>query len=66
MSVPRTSATAVEIPATSSELRSASPSPSTASGFSQCRVVKPSQVRLKRPWLSLNENATTTAIGANR
>jgi hypothetical protein len=28
--------------------------------------VKPSHVRLYRPGGSLNENATTTAIGANR
>ncbi len=50
----------------SSELRTASPIPSTANGCSQWSSVKPSHVRLKRPAGSLNENSATTEIGMNR
>ena len=35
-------------------------------GCSQCLSVKPCQVKLKRPWLSLNEKRTTMKIGMKR
>jgi hypothetical protein len=66
MNVPSTTASAVDSAAISSEFVSASCRPSTANGLLQWSSVKPSHVRLYRPCGSLNENATTTAIGANR
>ena len=37
-----------------------------ANGWAQWSSVKPCHVKLKRPLLSLNENATITKIGMNR
>jgi hypothetical protein len=66
MTVPSATASAVDRTPMSSELRSASPSPSTANGCFQWSSVKPCHVRLKRPSGSLNEYRTTTAIGMKR
>ncbi len=66
MNVPSSTASAVDSAAMSSELVSASRSPSTANGCFQWSSVKPSHVRLKRPSGSLNEKRITTAIGTKR
>ena len=66
MNVPSAVAIAVEISAISTELVSALARSGSANGCSQWRSVKPCQVKLKRPWLSLNENRTTMKTGMNR
>ena len=66
MNVPSAVAIRVEISAISTELVSAFARSGSANGCSQWRSVKPCQVKLKRPWLSLNENRTTMKTGMNR
>ena len=59
-------AIAVEISAISTEFVSAFARSGSANGCCQWRRVKPCQVKLKRPWLSLNENRMTMKTGMNR
>ncbi len=66
MKVPSTTAISVEMIAISTELISALDRSGSANGCCQWRRVKPSQVKLKRPLLSLNENRTTMKTGMNR
>ncbi len=66
MNVPSAVAIAVEISAISTLLVSAFARSGSANGSAQWRSVKPCQVKLKRPWLSLNENRTTMKTGMNR
>ena len=66
MNVPSAVAITVEISAISSEFFSAMPRSGLANGCAQWSSVKPCQVKLKRPWGSLNENRTTMKIGMNR
>src|SRR3954468_4095998 len=66
MKVPSAVAIAVEISAISTEFVSALARSGSANGCAQWRSVKPSQVKLKRPLLSLNENRTTMKTGMNR
>ena len=66
MNVPSAVAISVEIAAISSEFLSAVARSGSANGCAQWRSVKPCQVKLKRPLLSLNENRTTMKIGMNR
>ncbi len=66
MNVPSAAAIAVEMSAISTLLVSALARSGSANGSAQWRRVKPCQVKLKRPWLSLNENRTTMKIGMNR
>src|SRR5690348_15411505 len=66
MNVPSAVAIAVEISAISTELVSAFDRSEAAKGCCQWRSVKPCQVKLKRPLLSLNENRTTMKTGMNR
>ena len=53
--VPMTSAIAVASSPITIDFSKAGPSPCGLNGCSQWRSVKPCQVKLKRPWLSLNE-----------
>jgi hypothetical protein len=55
MNVPSVTAMIVDTSAISSEFCSAVARSPLAKGCSQCFSVKPCQVKLKRPWLSLNE-----------
>ena len=66
MNVPSTVASSVESSAISSEFLSATARSGFANGSAQCDSVKPCHVKLKRPWLSLNENRTTMKIGMKR
>ena len=66
MNVPSAVAIAVEISAISTELVNAFARSGSANGCAQWRSVKPCQVKLKRPWLSLNENAMMMKIGMKR
>src|SRR3954463_12708241 len=66
MNVPSAVAIAGEIKAISTELVSAFERWESANGCCQWRRVKPCQVKLKRPLLSLNENRTTMKTGMNR
>ena len=66
MNVPSAVAIAVEISAISTEFVSAFARSGSANGCCQWRRVKPCQVKLNRPWLSLNENAMTMKTGMNR
>ena len=66
MNVPSAVAITVESSAISSEFCSAVARSGFANGCSQWSSVKPCHVKLKRPWLSLNENRTTMKIGMNR
>ena len=66
MKVPSTVASSVENSAISTEFFRATARSGFANGSAQCDSVKPCQVKLKRPWLSLNENSTTMKIGMKR
>ena len=66
MNVPSAVAMIVETAAISSEFFSAVARSGLANGCSQWSSVKPCHVKLKRPWLSLNENRTTMKIGTKR
>src|SRR6476469_4920022 len=66
MKVPSPTAIRVEITAISTEFVSALERSGSANGCCQWRRVKPCQVKLNRPWLSLNENRTTMKTGMNR
>src|SRR5689334_4205841 len=66
MNVPRAVAIAGEISAISTEFVSAFDRSESAKGCCQWRRVKPCQVKLNRPLLSLNENRTTMKTGMNR
>src|SRR3954451_11801399 len=66
MKVPSAVAIAVEISAISTELVSALDRSGSANGCCQWRRVKPCQVKLNRPLLSLNENRMTMKTGMNR
>ena len=66
MNVPSAVAIAVETSAISTEFFSATARSGFANGSSQWSSVKPCQVKLNRPWLSLNENTTTMKIGMKR
>src|SRR3954467_12506837 len=65
MKVPSAVAIAVEISAISTELVNAFDRSGSENGCSQWRSVKPCQVKLNRPLLSLNENRTTMKTGMN-
>src|SRR4051812_38972989 len=66
MNVPRAVAMRVASTATSSDVPSACARSGSANGCCQWRRVKPCQVKLNRPWLSLNEKRTTMKTGMNR
>ena len=66
MNVPSAVAITVAMIAISTEFFSAIARSGFANGCAQWSSVKPCQVKLKRPWLSLNENRTTMKIGMNR
>ena len=66
MNVPSAVAISVAMIAISSEFLSAVARSGLANGCAQWSSVKPCQVKLKRPWLSLNENRTTMKTGMNR
>ena len=66
MNVPSVTAISVVSAAIESDVVNADCRPSTPNGSFQCFSVKPCQVKLKRPLLSLNENRTITKIGMNR
>ena len=66
MNVPSTVAITVEMRAIANEFFIASARSGFANGCAQCSSVKPCHVKLKRPFGSLNENATITKIGMNR
>ena len=66
MNVPSAVAISVESSAISTEFFSAVARSGFANGSAQWSSVKPCQVKLKRPLLSLNENRTTMKIGMKR
>src|SRR3954470_15902337 len=66
MNVPSAVAMSVASTAISSEVVSAWARSGSANGCFQWRRVKPSQGKLNRPLLSLNENRTTMKTGMNR
>src|SRR3954469_15648340 len=66
MNVPSVVAMSVESSAIVSEFWSAARSASSASGSFQWSRVKPCQVKLKRPLLSLNENRMMMKTGMKR
>ena len=66
MNVPSAVAISVAMIAISSEFFSAVAGRGSANGCAQWSSVKPCQVKLKRPWWSLNENRTTMKTGMNR
>jgi hypothetical protein len=66
MNVPSTVARTVASSAISTEFLSATARSGFSNGLSQWSRVKPCQVKLKRPWLSLKENITTMKIGMKR
>src|SRR5215218_3001770 len=66
MNVPSAVAISVESSATSTEFVSAFERSGSENGWAQWRRVRPCQVKLKRPLLSLKENRTTMKTGMNR
>src|SRR3954463_11230519 len=66
MNVPSAVAISVASRAISTEVVSALDRSGSENGCSQWRSVKPCQVKLNRPLLSLNENRTTMKTGMNR
>ena len=66
MNVPSAVAISVAMIAISTEFFSAVARSGLANGSAQWSSVNPCQVKLKRPWLSLNENRTTMKTGMNR
>jgi hypothetical protein len=66
MNVPSAVAISVAMIAISTEFFSATARSGLANGLAQWSSVKPCQVKLKRPRLSLKENRTTMKTGMNR
>src|SRR3954451_18616176 len=66
MKVPSAVAITVAMIATSTEFVRAFERSGSANGCCQWRRVKPCQVKLNRPWLSLNEKRMTMKTGMNR
>jgi hypothetical protein len=66
MKVPRAVAMTVAMSAIRMEFLSATARSGFSNGFAQWSSVKPCQVKLKRPLLSLKENRTTMKIGMKR
>jgi hypothetical protein len=66
MNVPSAVAITVAMTAISSDVCSACARSGSANGCFQCVSVKPCQVKLKRPLLSLNENRAMMKTGMNR